>query len=636
MALSRTILVVDDSEEDLHSYRRILRDRKEYHLVAAQTAEAGLAAVADARPDLILLDYNLPDMDGLSFMSKVAGLSPTPIPVIMLTGEGNESLAVEAMKSGAVDYLVKHVDGRHLKLLPSVIENAIQKQCALEAKNAAEKALKESEESLRATVERLQAHIENSPMAVVSWDKDFNVTQWAGEAERIFGWSAEETLGKPIMDLHMIYEEDIPLVQETMAKLSGGSRYVISSNRNITKDGRVIHCDWYNTVLSNEDGTMASVMSQVLDVTERMRMEQELIVMNNQLKDEVAMRTADLSALTAHIQKIAETERASLARELHDELGSTLVGISMQLGRLSGKISDPDLSRDLSLIKGHLSSAVQVTRAVVNQLYPTVLDNYGIVAAIEWQVIEFRKHSGLEVELIVPEEDVAIDHTFALAAYRITQECLTNIAKHADATKIRIEMKVSDHFLDLTVHDNGKGLPEEIRTGGHGIFGMIERARYLGGTMEIGSEEGKGTTAHLRVPLEIAKPEKRRRVLVVDDHAIFRDAIRHLLDDTDDFAVGGEAGDGEAAVQMAISEEWDIVLLDITLPKQNGLTALERIKAAKPDLPVIMLSTHPRSDYAEIVVAKGAACYIEKGETDTLIEAMRRAMLPQQPTSSRH
>lgn len=228
----------------------------------------------------------------------------------------------------------------------------------------------------------------------------------------------------------------------------------------------------------------------------------------------------------------------------------------------------------------------------------------------------------------MPEEPVDIEHNFSLAAYRITQECLTNIAKHAGAGKIHIEVQTGDHFLDLTVHDNGKGLPDEIRTGGHGIFGMIERARYLGGSMEIGSEEGKGTTAHLRLPLGTAKPKSRRRVLVVDDHAIFRDAIRHLLDnDTEDFSVGGEAGDGEAAVQRAISEEWDIVLLDISLPKVNGLTALERIKAAKPELPVIMLSTHPRSDYAEAVRVKGAAYYIEKGETGRLVEVMRRAIL---------
>ena len=629
MTISRMILIVDDSETDQHSYRRTFKDRNEYKLVVALSAEAGLAAIADAKPDLILLDYNLPDMDGLAFMSRLADSS---IPTIMLTGEGNESLAVEAMKCGAADYLVKHVDGRHLKLLPSVVENAIRKQDALEAKKAAEKALKESEKSLRESAERLQAHIENSPMAVVAWDKDFNVTQWAGEAEKIFGWSAAETLGKPIMDLHMIYAEDIPRVQEAMAKLVGGARHVISSNQNVTKDGRVIHCDWYNSVLSNEDGTMASVMSQVLDVTERKRMEQELMVMNDQLMHEVAMRTADLSALTAHIQKIAEIEKANLARELHDELGSVLVGINMEVGQLMEKISAPDLLQNLSLINDLLSNAFQIKGAVVNQLYPTILDHCGLTAAIEWQANEFRKHSGIAVELIVPKEPLATEHTFALAAYRITQECLTNIAKHAGAGKIHIEIKTSGGFFDLTIHDNGKGLPDEIKTGGHGIFGMIERARYLGGSMEIGSEEGKGTTAHLRIPLEIAKPKSKMRVLVVDDHAIFRDAIRHLLDKhSDDFSVEGEAGDGEAAVQMAISGEWDIVLLDISLPKENGLAVLEKIKAAKSGLPVIMLSSHPRSEYAEIANSKGAACYIEKGETNRLVEAMRRAILLQQP-----
>ena len=149
--------------------------------------------------------------------------------------------------------------------------------------------------------------------------------------------------------------------------------------------------------------------------------------------------------------------------------------------------------------------------------------------------------------------------------------------------------------------------------------------------MEIGSLKGKGTTAHLRLPMEIAKPKNRMRVLVVDDHAIVRDAIRQLLESqSDDFSVEGEAEDGKAGIQLAISEEWDIVLLDISMPKKNGIIVLEEIKAAKPDLPVIMLSSHAEGEYGEIALAKGAACYIEKGNTDVLVKAMRSAIfLPQ-------
>jgi PAS domain S-box-containing protein len=386
---------------------------------------------------------------------------------------------------------------------------------------------------------------------------------------------------------------------------------------------------WFSVaVYSTEKEHFVAVFK---DITEHKQSEQELIVMNNQLTHEVAKRTADLSALTAHIQKIAESERSNLARELHDELGSTLAGISMELGRLKGKISAPELLQDMSLIKELVSHATQTTRGVIDQLYPTVLDTYGFVAAVEWLVNEYRKHSEIDVELALSNEEFVMEPTFALAAYRITQECLTNVAKHAGASKVHIDAKASNGFLDLTIHDNGKGLSGRINTGSHGIFGMIERARYLGGLMEIGSEDGKGTTAHLHLPLASDRPTYKKRVLVVDDHAIVRDALRQLLDrETDDFSVEGEAADGKVAVQMAIEGEWDLMLLDITLPKKNGIKVLEEVIAVKSNLPIIMLSSHSKDEYGELALSKGAAGYIEKGETSKLIEAMRRATLIQQ------
>ena len=134
----------------------------------------------------------------------------------------------------------------------------------------AEKALHESEQ-------RLRFHLENTPMALIEWDADFVVTRWAGEAERMFGWSEAETLGVPIADLDTIYEEDIPIVERTMAQLTDGvTRHVVSSNRNYTKDRRVIECTWYNSVLLDAQGKMTSVMSLVLDKTERKRAEEAL------------------------------------------------------------------------------------------------------------------------------------------------------------------------------------------------------------------------------------------------------------------------------------------------------------------------------------------------------------------------
>jgi PAS domain S-box-containing protein len=133
------------------------------------------------------------------------------------------------------------------------------------------------EDSLRKSEEHLRLHTEYSPLAIVEWDADFVVTRWAGAAERMFGWSAAESVGKPIADLHIIYENDIPVVENTMARLTDGvSRQVVSKNRNVTKNGRIIHCEWYNSILIDTEGKMASVMSQVLDVTERKQAEEAL------------------------------------------------------------------------------------------------------------------------------------------------------------------------------------------------------------------------------------------------------------------------------------------------------------------------------------------------------------------------
>jgi len=383
---------------------------------------------------------------------------------------------------------------------------------------------------------------------------------------------------------------------------------------------------WFGTCTYIHDLKQAEVELRNAATNQR-----EMIEKNNQLTREISLRNADLSALASHIQKVSETEKSNLARELHDELGSILAALSMEIGRMKRKTTIPELIHDLSLIKELVSNASNIKRNIINQLYPTILDHCGLYAAIDSLVKEYRSYSGIAVELILQGEEVVMEHTFALAAYRITQECLTNIAKHANAYNVHIEIKTIDDFLELTIQDDGKGLPAEIESGrlktdGHGIFGMTERARYLGGLMKIGSPNGNGTTVHLTLPLAAVKPKSRKRVLVVDDHAIVRDALRQLLDNqSDDFAVEGEAVDGNEAIKMAVEGTWDLMLLDISLPKIHGIKVLETVKELKSDLPIIMISSHAKDEYSEIALSKGASGYIEKGETDKLIEAMRRA-----------
>ena len=170
--------------------------------------------------------------------------------------------------------------------------------------------LKKTQSELRENEQRLNYHFENSPLAVVEWDKNFFVTQWSIEAERIFGWKKEEALGKRVDLLNIIFEEDIPIVNDTIKRLtSGHENIVVSTNRNVSKTGSVIDCTWYNSVLLDENGQMASVMSLVQDITEIKRAENALKQLNEELDSRVKERTAELLKSNIALQQAEEKYR---------------------------------------------------------------------------------------------------------------------------------------------------------------------------------------------------------------------------------------------------------------------------------------------------------------------------------------
>jgi len=482
----------------------------------------------------------------------------------------------------------------------------------------AEMLLAESEKQHRTLFKNmLDGYVECKLLFENGTPQDFFIINANDQVEKLTG--LKNIVGKKVREV-------IPGIRESNSELfEAGIRVALGGQTEKLETHLESLAIWLSLAVYSNAKEQIVVVFQ--NITERKRTEQEMIVLNNLLMHEVDKRTADLAELSAHVQEVAEKERVNLARELHDELGSNMAVAIMNVDRLKETVSDPNLLNELTSLKDLLKSATNSMRSVVSQLYPTGLDSLGIIPAIKWLVQTYEKHAGLDIELLLPKENILMEQTVELAAYRITQECLTNIAKHADASKVKVEVKTVNDFLDLRIHDDGVGLPDDIKTGGHGIFGMIERARFLGGSMEI-TNNSKGTTAHLSLPLAAEKPKNLKRVLIVDDHAIIRDALRQLLSrEATDFSVEGEAVDGMVALQMAIEEEWDIILLDITLPKLNGIQVLEAIMAAKPKQPVIMLSSNPEQEYGEIARSKGAACYIEKGKTGKLVEAMRRATL---------
>ena len=209
-----------------------------------------------------------------------------------------------------------------------------------------------------------------------------------------------------------------------------------------------------------------------------------------------------LRALAAHLQSMREEERADIAREIHDELGQVLTGLKMDVTWLAARLAEPALADKTEAMSGLVESSIRAVRRIATGLRPEVLDDMGLVAGIDWQAKEFQKRTGIRCRLKLPAEGTAFGPDQSLTTFRIFQEILTNVARHAQATRLEVELSVADGRLVLAVSDNGIGIPAERASGRRslGLLGMQERALRLGGEVSIEGAAGKGTRVTLALP----------------------------------------------------------------------------------------------------------------------------------------
>jgi signal transduction histidine kinase len=224
---------------------------------------------------------------------------------------------------------------------------------------------------------------------------------------------------------------------------------------------------------------------------------------------EIRRTHEDLARLSAHVETVKERERGHMAREIHDELGGTLTAIKIMLMRLGQELANASpvpgkAQQRLRDAESLLESTMEFTRRIATSLRPAILD-LGLVAAIEWQAAEFQKRMDISCKLTCLTREIALEHHIAIVLFRAFQEALTNIAKHAGATRVEVEIESDAHSVTLQVHDNGRGIAMEdlAKSQAYGILGMRERARSLGGEASV-RRTRSGTAVMLRVPR--AKP----------------------------------------------------------------------------------------------------------------------------------
>jgi signal transduction histidine kinase len=231
----------------------------------------------------------------------------------------------------------------------------------------------------------------------------------------------------------------------------------------------------------------------------------ELQEWGSELEQQLRRRNEELSELSTHLQALAEREKSALSRELHDELGGLLVAARMDLSWLEERMAanNPELRARFARVQEALQTGVEIKRRVVENLRPTLLDNLGLFPALRWQVADSCSRAGLGYVERFPPVEPRLTPDAAIALFRIVQEALTNIAKHAQAHTVEVGLEMQPEWLVLRIRDDGIGLPpEQLRAlGSHGLAAMRHRATALGGKWRAVAGRDRGTEIEVRLPL---------------------------------------------------------------------------------------------------------------------------------------
>ncbi|HKP12957.1 MAG TPA: PAS domain-containing protein [Blastocatellia bacterium] len=353
---------------------------------------------------------------------------------------------------------------------------------------------KRLEEAIRQNEESLARAQQIARLGSWDWDLRTDQVAWSDEVYRIFGISRDEFGGKYEDVLTYIHSEDVEGVKQ---KAEGEWRRPGSADldfRIVRPDGAVRVLNGQSQIYLDDEGKAIRMAGTIQDITERKRMEERLKRSNEELR-----------ALSARLQAVREEESLRIARAIHDELGGALTALKIDLawlGKRLAKSHNEALRQKLKSMAELIDETAQKVRMISTELRPSVLDDLGLAAAIEWQAREFQRRTETECRIVSLAEVTELSAEKATAVFRIFQEVLTNVARHAEASLVEISLEEHDEAIVLRVADDGRGIGPLDAAGctSLGLLGMRERALVFGGSVDIQGAEGRGTTVTVSIP----------------------------------------------------------------------------------------------------------------------------------------
>jgi two-component system sensor histidine kinase UhpB len=489
MGRALRILILEDLSTDAELMAYELRQGGiKFTLRRAEDKAGFIQALEDYRPDLILSDFHLPDFDGLSALALAREKCPET-PFIFVSGAMGEEVAIDSLKQGATDYVLKD----HLARLGSAVDRALREAASRRERLRAEEALRESEQRYRLLVKSL-------PAVVYRGYFDCAVDFIDEKVEGITGYPRKEFESRRLRWSDLVVAEDLENFKEAFLEGLQDSKSFLREYRIKRRDGKSVWIQDRGQIICAPDGRVEYVSGVFFDITSSKQSEEAL------RESEKRLRFLTTQLLTAQ-----ERERKRISMELHDELGQSLTVLKLQIRAIQRSLweGQENLKADCAELLHYLDEVIENTRRLSRDLSPSILEDLGLEAALRYLIDGVGKHYKVNHSF----ETAGLNDLFPAEAqiiiYRIFQECFTNISKHAEAREVSLVIKESEGQVSLILEDDGKGFDVHEVWGRHaagrglGLAALDERVRMLGGTLEIQSRPGAGTRITCNIPVNV-------------------------------------------------------------------------------------------------------------------------------------
>jgi PAS domain S-box-containing protein len=517
---------------------------------------------------------------------------------------------------------------------------------------------KKTETALWENEDQLRSLAENVPCVLMRFDRQFRIIYLNSQSNRYNAIPVERLLGRTNREMGMPEE----LCNLWEAATERVFRTGAQEKMEFDFTGPSGKC-WFELKFAPEfgpDHDVRYVLGVSSDITELKqaqgslrRAKEDLEAKVQERTKELALRASQLRALAGEITISEQRERKRLAKLLHDHLQQLLVGAKFRLSVLR-KTRGDDAKLVAKEVEGIIDESIRTSRSLTAELSPPILHDAGLNAGLEWLGKRMADTQGLFVDLTA-EQIESLPEDLTILLFEAVRELLFNVVKHAGTRTACIQVSRLEESLQVTVSDQGVGfdpnaLPPAGEAGkGFGLFSIRERLELFGGKLEIESAPGRGSRFIISAPITpmpprpvsvaelpseiISKliplhtPGRKIRVLLADDHAVVRQGIANLLNNEEDIEVVGAAANGQEAVNLAARLMPDVILMDMSMPKLNGVEATRLIHNDHEDIRIIGLSMFDESEKAQAMRDAGAVSYLSKsGPAEELIHAIRQCI----------